>query len=74
MDVLIPLAGVVIGRLLVLAGDSIRRRVEWRRLQVQRLLDAGIEIIAVHNRLLGDLLEAREQGRTLMRVHAASGV
>ncbi|MFK0243410.1 hypothetical protein ACIQUM_01840 [Amycolatopsis azurea] len=74
MNVLIPLVGVVIGGLLVLAGDSIRRRAEWRRLQAQRLLDAGIEIIAVNNRVLGDLLEAREQGQALVRVHAASGM
>lgn len=69
-----PLVGVIIGGLLVLVADALRRRVEWKRQQVQRLLDAGIEVIAVHNRICGDLLEARGHRPAVPDVHAGSGL
>jgi hypothetical protein len=73
MDIVMPLIGVLIGGSLVLIGDSVRRRVEWSHEQVQRLLTAGADILAMYNRMLGDLLEAREQGRALPALHAGSG-
>jgi hypothetical protein len=74
MSVVMPLVGVIVGGLLVLVADRLRRRAEWRHQQVQRLLDAGIEIIAVHNRICGDLLESRGRGRPLPDVHAGGGL
>jgi hypothetical protein len=74
MSVVMPLVGVIIGGLLVLVGDSIRRRAEWERQQVQRLLDAGVEIIATYNRMLGDLLDSRGQSRSVSDAHAGSGL
>jgi hypothetical protein len=72
MDVVMPLVGVVIGGVLVLLGDSVRRRVEWRRAQVEGLHRAGTEVLALLNRTCGELLEHRERGEDVP-LHGGSG-
>lgn len=74
MSVVMPLVGVIIGGLLVLVGDSVRRRAEWERQQVQRLLDTGVDVIATYNRMLGELLDSRGQARHVSDAHAGSGL
>jgi hypothetical protein len=73
MQALVSLAGVLIGGLLVMAADVLRRRYEWRRWQLQRLLDHGVELLTVHHRLVGELVEAYEHGVPIDRVHSGSG-
>ena len=67
-----PLVGVVIGGVLVLLGDAVRRRIEWRRTQVEGLHRAGTEVVAVLNRTCGELLERRERGEATP-LHGGSG-
>jgi hypothetical protein len=73
MQALLSLAGVLVGGLLVIAADAVRRRSEWKQKQLQRLLDNGVELLAVHHRLVGDLVEAHELGLAVERVHGGSG-
>ncbi|MEU8220109.1 hypothetical protein AB0C47_30565 [Micromonospora taraxaci] len=72
MQVLGSLVGVLVGGLLVMMADMLRRRSEWRRLQLQRLLDNGVELLTVHHRLVGELVEAYELGVPVDRVHSGS--
>jgi hypothetical protein len=73
MSVVMPLVGVVIGGILVLLGDALRRSVEWRRGQAQKLLAAGTDLLAVYSRMVGEMLAAREVGEDLPRSHQGSG-
>ncbi|MFC6019855.1 hypothetical protein ACFP2T_27085 [Plantactinospora solaniradicis] len=62
MDAIGPLVGVVLGGLLVLVGDFIRRRVEWQRELVKSLVTSGTDLVVMLHRTVGDLAEARETG------------
>lgn len=68
-----PLVGVVIGGVLVLLGDALRRRVEWRRGQAQKLLAAGTDVLAVYSRTVGEMVAAREAGKLVPGLHQGSG-
>ncbi|MEV4629769.1 hypothetical protein AB0J90_26240 [Micromonospora sp. NPDC049523] len=72
MQALASLVGVLVGGLLVMVTDVLRRRSEWRRQQLQRLLDNGVELLTVHHRLVGELVEAYELGISVDRVHGGS--
>ncbi|MCU7729385.1 hypothetical protein ODJ79_37195 [Actinoplanes sp. KI2] len=72
MQALTSLVGVLIGGLLVVLTDIVRRRYEWRKIQLQRLLDNGAELLAVHHQLAGDLIEAHDAGLPLANVHKGS--
>ena len=72
MQALTSLAGVLTGGLLVLLADIIRRHYEWKRIQLQRLLDSGVELLAVHHQLAGDLVEAHDAGVPPANVHKGS--
>jgi len=62
MDAVVPLFGVVIGGLLVLITDFIRRRIEWRRELVKTLAASGSDLIVILHRTVGELAEARGDG------------
>src|SRR5687768_8516829 len=72
MQALASLVGVLVGGLLVVVADVLRRRSEWRGRQLQRLLDNGVELLTVHHRLVGELVEAYELGVPVDRVHGGS--
>jgi hypothetical protein len=73
MDALMPLVGVIVGGVLVLLGDSVRRIAEWRRVQARELLIAGADLLAVYSKTVGELLEAWERAEALPSVHSGSG-
>ncbi|HEX2419087.1 MAG TPA: hypothetical protein VHJ83_13360 [Micromonosporaceae bacterium] len=62
MDALIALGGALLGGFLVLLGDVIRRRVEWKRENVRRLGESSTAFAALYNRMCGELIDARERG------------
>jgi hypothetical protein len=59
MDAFATLASVALGGLLVLLSDVVRRKVEWKRDQVQNLVESGVHLIALHHRAAGNLMEWR---------------
>jgi hypothetical protein len=60
MDVVAPLIGVVLGGLLVLVSDVVRRESEWRRELVTRLVTSGTDVVVLLHRTVGELAEATE--------------
>jgi hypothetical protein len=60
METVSALGGVMIGGILVLLGDFVRRRVEWRRQQATRLVDTGTNLIVLLHGWIGDLMDKRE--------------
>ncbi|GAA4472430.1 hypothetical protein GCM10023170_092200 [Phytohabitans houttuyneae] len=60
METISTLGGVMAGGLLVLLGDFVRRRVEWRRQQATRLVDTGTDLIVLLHGWIGDLIDMRE--------------
>lgn len=60
-DALLPLLGAVIGGLLVLLGDGIRRRQERRREDERRLFEAAVAVSVAYNRTFGELVAARNR-------------
>ncbi len=61
MQALIGLAGALVGGLLVLVGDQIRYRIEWRRESARRLLDASIGLATQYNRMCGEIIDAKKR-------------
>lgn len=62
MDALGALAGAIIGGLLVLIADFVRRRAQWRQEQLVRLVEAGMQLASTYCRLCGELRDARDRG------------
>lgn len=62
MQAIVGLVGAFIGGFLVLIGDAVRRRVEWRREGQQRLIDACAAFAIQVNALVGDLADERRRG------------
>ena len=62
MDALVGLAGALVGGLLVLIGDFVRQRVEWRREGVRRLFDASMGLAMLYNRMCGEIIDAKRRG------------
>jgi hypothetical protein len=60
LDAIGPLVGVLLGGLLVLVGDLMRRKVEWQRELVKGLVASGTDLTVMLHRTVGDLAEARE--------------
>jgi hypothetical protein len=56
------LVGAIIGGILVLLGDIVRRRAETRRAEVGRLAEAAANLAAVYGRVVGELRDAHERG------------
>jgi hypothetical protein len=69
MDALIGLLGALVGGLLVVIGDMIRHRMEWRRENARRLFDASVGLATLYNRLCGELVDAMKQKAPLPDVH-----
>ena len=70
MDAVAPLVGVVIGGLLVLVSDFVRRRVEWRRELVKNLAASGTDLVVLMHSTVGELAEAREASAPVTNVNA----
>ena len=70
MDAVAPLVGVVIGGLLVLVSDFVRRRVEWRRELVKSLAASGTDLVVLMHSTVGELAEAREASAPVTNVNA----
>jgi hypothetical protein len=70
MDAVAPLVGVVIGGLLVLISDLVRRRVEWQRELVKRLAASGTDLVVLMHTTIGELAEAREASAPVTNVNA----
>jgi hypothetical protein len=70
MDAVVPLFGVVIGGLLVLVTDFIRRRIEWRRDLVKTLAASGSNLVVILHRTVGELAEARETAQPVKNPNA----
>ncbi|GGX92826.1 hypothetical protein GCM10010298_67550 [Streptomyces microflavus] len=62
MQSLLTLLGAVLGGSLVLLGDLIRRRVERRKANVTRLVEASSRLSSMYNRLCGEILDAAIAG------------
>lgn len=61
MEALTALAGALIGGTLVLVGEALRQRFEWRRECVRRLADASSAFAILFNRMCGELIDARKR-------------
>jgi hypothetical protein len=61
MDALIGLMGALVGGVLVVIGDMIRHRLEWRRENVRRLFDASVGLAALYNRMCGEIVDAKRR-------------
>ncbi|MER6105151.1 hypothetical protein ABT115_23245 [Streptomyces sp. NPDC001832] len=59
---LLALLGAILGGTLVLLGDFIRRRVEKRKEEVNRLVEVSSRLSSMYNRLCGQLLDAAIAG------------
>jgi hypothetical protein len=73
MDALATLASVALGGLLVLLSDVVRRKVEWKRDQVENLVESGVHLIALHHRAAGDLMEWRSAADPPGNIDAGKG-
>jgi len=73
MEVFATLVSVALGGLLVLLGDVIRRNTEWKRNQVQTLVDSAVHLIALHHRAAGNLMEWRSAGKKPDNIDAGKG-
>ncbi|MFE1782421.1 hypothetical protein ACFW9F_07470 [Streptomyces sp. NPDC059506] len=62
MQEYIALLGAMTGGFLVLMGDHIRRKVERKQTEVNRLVEASAQLSSTYNRLCGELLDAAEHG------------
>lgn len=62
MDALSALAGTIVGGVLVLLGDFLRRRDEGRREFARNLANASASLASLCNRLSGELIDARGEG------------
>ena len=62
MQAVIGLIGAVVGGLLVLAGDVIRRRAERQRERMRQLNDACAAFAIQINAVVGDLADQRRRG------------
>lgn len=58
----LALLGAILGGTLVLFGDFIRRRVERRKEEVNRLVEVSVRLSSMYNRLCGQLLDASTAG------------
>lgn len=56
------LLGAVIGGLLVLGGDGLRRRSERREAARQRLFEVSIALSAAYNTIAGSLIDQHDRG------------
>jgi hypothetical protein len=65
-DALVSLLGAVVGGVLVLLGDGVRRRSEGREARRRQLFDAAVALAATYNRISGALIDShdRRQSRT----------
>jgi hypothetical protein len=61
VEALIGLAGALIGGVLVLIGDMVRYRIEWRRESARRLLDASTGLAMLFNRMCGEIVDAKKR-------------
>jgi hypothetical protein len=66
MATISALGGVVIGGLLVLLGDFVRPRVEWRRHQATRLVDTGTDLIVLLHGWIGDLMDNKQVAKACL--------
>ncbi|MFC7992473.1 hypothetical protein ACFUV2_24510 [Streptomyces pilosus] len=58
----LTLLGAVLGGTLVLLGDSIRRKVERRKEEVNRLAEVSVRLSSMYNRLCGQIIDASIAG------------
>ncbi|MDX3404606.1 hypothetical protein ACN6LC_006217 [Streptomyces violaceoruber] len=61
MTVITALLSALLGGVLVMAGDYVRRRVERRQDAVNNLVEASAHLSSVYNRLCGELIDAAER-------------
>ena len=65
MNAFTSLLSAIIGGVLVLMGDGVRRRWEVRQAARRQLAEAATQLAVVYHRLGGTLSDAREQGLRL---------
>ncbi|MFD7772504.1 hypothetical protein [Streptomyces sp. NPDC059787] len=58
MQSVLALLGAVLGGTLVLLGDLIRRRVERRKEEVNRLVEVSARLSSIYNRMCGEIIDA----------------
>lgn len=61
MTVITALLSALLGGVLVMAGDYVRRRVERRQDALNNLVEASAHLSSVYNRLCGELIDAAER-------------
>jgi hypothetical protein len=61
MEAISGLLGAVIGGILVVLGDVVRRRADARHVDVERLTEAATAFVAQYGRLVGQLRDAHER-------------
>ncbi|MGN9911606.1 hypothetical protein ACTMTJ_29005 [Phytohabitans sp. LJ34] len=61
MEAISGLLGAVIGGILVVLGEVVRRRADSRHVDVERLTEAATVFVAQYGRLVGQLRDAHER-------------
>ncbi|MFH8805074.1 hypothetical protein ACH4F6_36920 [Streptomyces sp. NPDC017936] len=71
MESVLALLGAILGGTLVLLGDFIRRRVERRKEEVNRLVEVSARLSSMYNRMCGQILDASVAGVAVSDLAAA---
>jgi hypothetical protein len=65
MEAVIGLVGAVIGGVLVLAADFLRRRYEWNRENVRRLQEISAELCDLYHHVAGQARDAKKKNQSV---------